>query len=310
MRLDRGTQKQIAQRFKGNLDYFKKPHYWRRLRFLTILLVTFGGVAGMAVYYFLGPETFYNAGPISRPHAHFANDCQKCHEPHGSSWTLKAADSGALDAACQKCHAGHAFHEPNVARDHSCTACHHEHLGPGPMPAPSDANCRSCHNTPHEMAAAIDRAKTIPAAAFNFRPDRGLVVYHAPRPPAGYAKIFAGFADGHPDFRFIPPNSATPTRSSSITKNTSPTLTTSRCSTAAASPAPTAISRPRPVNIFKSRTSTSTARPATACNSTSGTPGCIFRTATPSTSTPFSAACPPNTPTSPGARKNLRAART
>ena len=201
MRLDRGTQKQIAQRFKGNLDYFKKPHYWRRLRFLTILLVTFGGVAGMAVYYFLGPETFYNAGPISRPHAHFANDCQKCHEPHGSSWTLKAADSGGLDAACQKCHAGHAFHEPNVARDHSCTACHHEHLGPGPMPAPSDANCRSCHNTPHEMAAAIDRAKTIPAAAFNFRPDRGLVVYHAPRPPAGYAKIFAGFADGHPDFQ-------------------------------------------------------------------------------------------------------------
>lgn len=201
MRLDRGTQKQIAQRFKGNLDYFKKPHYWRRLRFLTILLVTLGGVAAMTVYYFLGPETFYNAGPISRSHAHFANDCQKCHEPHGTTWTIKTADSSALDAACQKCHAGHAFHEPNVARDHSCTACHHEHLGHGPMPPPSDANCRSCHNTPHEMAAAIDKGKTISAAAFNFRPDRGLVVFHAPRPAEGYTKIFPGFADGHPDFR-------------------------------------------------------------------------------------------------------------
>ena len=89
MRLDRGTQKQIAQRFKGNLDYFKKPHYWRRLRFLTILIVTLGGLAAMAAYYFLGPESFYNAGPISQPHAHFAHDCQKCHEPHGSSWTIK-----------------------------------------------------------------------------------------------------------------------------------------------------------------------------------------------------------------------------
>ena len=103
MRLDRGTQKQIAQRFKGNLDYFKKPHYWRRLRFLTILIVTLGGVAAMAVYYFLGPETFYNAGPISQPHAHFANDCQKCHEAPGRS-LAKRNSFAAMDGSCLKCH--------------------------------------------------------------------------------------------------------------------------------------------------------------------------------------------------------------
>src|SRR5688572_5968992 len=43
MPLNRGTQKQIAQRFKGNLDYFRKAHYWRRLRFLTILIVSLAG---------------------------------------------------------------------------------------------------------------------------------------------------------------------------------------------------------------------------------------------------------------------------
>ena len=48
MPLNRGTQKQIAQRFKGNLDYFRKAHYWRRLRFLTILIVSLVGGAALA----------------------------------------------------------------------------------------------------------------------------------------------------------------------------------------------------------------------------------------------------------------------
>ena len=39
MALNRGTQKQIAQRFKGNLDYFRKPHYWRTVRLWTILAI-------------------------------------------------------------------------------------------------------------------------------------------------------------------------------------------------------------------------------------------------------------------------------
>src|SRR6185436_12338041 len=134
MPLDRGTQKQIAQRFKGNLDYFAKPHYWRRLRLWTIVLVVLGGTAAMGYFYFRGPESIYNPGPISQHHTQFAGDCSKCHEPPNKTLigavfkftNFKFTNEG-IDQRCEKCHAGHSFHQPNVARDQSCTACHQEH---------------------------------------------------------------------------------------------------------------------------------------------------------------------------------------
>src|SRR5436305_271328 len=103
MPLNRGTQKQIAQRFKGNLDYFRKAHYWRSLRFWSILLVFAGGSAAMAFFFFSGAPSMYNPGPISQHHSQFAQDCAKCHEPPKKTLAgteLKLSNEG-IDQHCE-----------------------------------------------------------------------------------------------------------------------------------------------------------------------------------------------------------------
>ena len=205
MPLNRGTQKQIAQRFKGNLDYFRKAHYWRRLRFLTILFVSLGGVAVMAFFFLRGPEAMYNPGEISQHHLHFASDCAQCHEPPNKSLagaTLKLTNEG-IDQRCEKCHAGYSFHQPNVAHERSCTACHQEHRGSGPMAAPGDVQCLKCHGDAHEMTAAAEKGKSVTAAAFDFRPDAGWSIFKTPRPTDGFTAVFNSFATDHPEFRVI-----------------------------------------------------------------------------------------------------------
>jgi predicted CXXCH cytochrome family protein len=205
MPLNRGTQKQIAQRFKGNLDYFRKAHYWRRLRFLTILIVCLVGTAVMAWFYFAGRETMYNPGPISQHHAAFAKDCTQCHEPVSrlvAGAKLKFTNAG-IDARCENCHARHSFHQPNVVSDRSCTTCHQEHLSSGPMSPPGDAQCFRCHGDAREMTASADKGKTLAATAFDYRPDTGWNVFQAPRPAAGFTAVFKSFAEDHPEFRVV-----------------------------------------------------------------------------------------------------------
>jgi hypothetical protein len=206
MPLNRGTQKQIAQRFKGNLDYFRKAHYWRRLRLWTILLVSLAGFAAMAFFFFGGPESIYNPGPISQHHRQFGNDCRRCHgSPTHKSLagaTLKLTNEG-IDQQCQKCHAGHSFHQPNVVHERACTACHLEHQGSGPMAAPGDAQCLRCHGDEQEMAASAEKGKILPPARFDYRPAAGWAVFKVPRPTNGFTAVFTSFVTGHPEFRIV-----------------------------------------------------------------------------------------------------------
>ena len=39
------TQKQIAERYKGNLGYYKRKHPWRVARFIVSFLALVGGLA-------------------------------------------------------------------------------------------------------------------------------------------------------------------------------------------------------------------------------------------------------------------------
>ena len=109
----------------------------------------------------------------------------------------------AIDQNCLHCHAGHSFHEPNVAGEHSCSDCHVEHQGAGLMRPPADANCLSCHGDPAAMWASVQAGKKLPAAAFDFRPPLGRVLFHAPRPEGGYTRVFHSFAVDHPEFQVI-----------------------------------------------------------------------------------------------------------
>jgi hypothetical protein len=205
MPLNRGTQKQIAQRFKGNLDYFRKAHYWRRLRFLAILSISLIGTAAIAYFYFRGGESIYNPGSISQHHASFANNCAECHEPAKKSLagaTLKFSNEG-IDQRCERCHARHSFHEPNVVSAPSCTTCHQEHQGTGPMSAPGDAQCARCHGDAQEMAASAEKGKSLAPNAFNFRSDAGWKIFKAARPADGFTAVIKSFAEDHPEFRVV-----------------------------------------------------------------------------------------------------------
>ena len=74
------TQKQIAQKYKDNLDYYRRGHFLRRLKllcFLVAILASLGAVFGFR--YWATPE-YFNTGPISQNHARFAKDCAACHD--------------------------------------------------------------------------------------------------------------------------------------------------------------------------------------------------------------------------------------
>ncbi|MEN9574342.1 MAG: hypothetical protein RL514_2197 [Verrucomicrobiota bacterium] len=121
-------------------------------------------------------------------------------EPHRLHW-VTAGSMTELDNNCLSCHPGHRFHQPNVTRAHSCSACHREHQGSGRMPAPRDTECLSCHGNGAVMEASLKKGETLPPAAFNYRSAEGRVLFQVPRPEQGYTRVFNSFADGHPEFQ-------------------------------------------------------------------------------------------------------------
>ena len=77
MALPKRTTKQIAQKYKGNLDYLRKPHAFRMTRLILFLVVAIATVALAFGHYH--PKLF-STGPISQNHARFADRCEVCHD--------------------------------------------------------------------------------------------------------------------------------------------------------------------------------------------------------------------------------------
>lgn len=177
---------------------------------------------------------FISPGPLSRQHATFTfahrakaeaeGNCSVCHQAarggiatwfqaafqaRPGPWQIRAlAETGpsgmtALDRNCLGCHQGHSIHEPNVDSEPSCSNCHVEHEGPGEMRAPADAACLSCHADAAVLQASIAKAASLPAAAFDYRPAQGRVIFQTPRPPRGYTGIIQSFSRDHPEFAII-----------------------------------------------------------------------------------------------------------
>jgi nitrate/TMAO reductase-like tetraheme cytochrome c subunit len=220
---NRRTQKQVAERLKGNLDYYSKPHPWRTLRAWVCGLTLLAGIAAVPLYYYLKvPETFMNPGPISRAHASFANNCAACHtqtamieaNSHAAGQIVRQEYFVYLDKACLDCHTHFNFHEPNTVPDltreagtgarnevSSCTGCHREHLTSGKMLPVQNLNCAACHNRPDLMSASAQAAHKFAPNAFPKRRPDGLLYFYKPHPRDGYTKAFAAFDQGHPEFQ-------------------------------------------------------------------------------------------------------------
>jgi hypothetical protein len=210
----------------------------RSLRAKRILFTFFIAIlsAGLLLAALCGPFRwgFISPGPLSMQHATFtfahrakaesAGNCSVCHkaarggistwvqaafQTRPGPWQLRAlAAQGpspmtTLDRNCLECHEGHSFHEPNVDSEPACSDCHVEHQGPGPMRAPPDATCLSCHADAAVLQASIARASSLPAAAFDYRPAQGRVIFQTPRPRLGYTSIIHSFSTDHPEFEII-----------------------------------------------------------------------------------------------------------
>lgn len=169
--------------------------------------------------------SFINPGDLSTPHSsdafaklHAATNqanqtCAACHKagalgPSGlvsAAWhatpgplqivklaEVRSGEMTAIDESCQKCHANHSFHQPNVVRDVSCSLCHAEHRGAGPMAATTDAHCTLCHGDAEVMAAASVKGARLP-------PEGGTPNHS--RPAAGFTRVIHSFEEDHPEFR-------------------------------------------------------------------------------------------------------------
>ena len=134
----------------------------------------------------------YNPGHVTRAHAKFEMQCEKCHTGDGRGGFSKAVS----DTACVTCHDG-AMHHPNqfVAKDAAgvspvklilavndphrpegnamrsaaCMACHTEHKGIAALKSSDDAQCTQCH-------AALGKAATsqpsVQASVVAFNPSQ------------------------------------------------------------------------------------------------------------------------------------------
>jgi len=204
----RKDQKQIAQRYAGNLRYFRKLNPFRRSRILLMLGCLLLAVV-LALIYIQSIKTsrraqlFSSSGGISREHFRFGQDCQKCHDPAVKiDLQNPAVMNASLDAKCEACHTRHTFHQVEVVENLSCLDCHHEHLGTGPMQPVADSNCLSCHGNAAVMAASAQKGLQFRAGDFHVKSKNDLLVYfQPPRPAMGYTQVFQSFEKDHPDFQ-------------------------------------------------------------------------------------------------------------
>jgi len=113
----------------------------------------------------------------------------------------RPANMSSIDQACQRCHTHHEFHQPNVVENVSCSVCHREHQGAGPIKPPTVANCISCHGDSQTMQLAAEKGKLIAADIFDHPFAQRLTLFKSPRPERGYTAVFHSFAGNHPEFR-------------------------------------------------------------------------------------------------------------
>jgi len=180
-------------------------------------------------------ESFINPRPLSRQHsgAEFARlaasagkgqGCVFCHADAKAGFGDLAAgalaasrsslrfaaltsrhprDFSRMDQSCLACHQAQSFHQQDVASETSCSVCHREHLGAGPMAAVAGQTCVDCHGSARQMLAAREKSRLMPAASFARKTQPGVIVHAVLRPPDGYTELITSFAGDHPEFRAL-----------------------------------------------------------------------------------------------------------
>jgi len=167
------TTKKLAQRI--DLNYFKRPHPFRRWRFWLSVAAPVIAILWLAWYGVAGSNRIYSGGKMSRAHAVLAAKCDACHLRTASTFSAKASDQ-----ACLSCHDG-PIHHANQTFTPNCSSCHEEHQGRMRLAATADASCTQCHANLRTTGE-----------------------------PTRYVRDIENFGSGHPEFAALRPSAADP----------------------------------------------------------------------------------------------------
>lgn len=131
------TTKTLAKRI--DLQYFSRPHAFRRWRFWLSLTVPIAALAWFAGQRATGQKV-YSGGPLSFSHAVLGKRCEVCHVTQAGTFRNEVTDN-----ACLKCHDAPAHHPEKATFTPTCGSCHLEHKGSLRLASTTDAGCTQCH---------------------------------------------------------------------------------------------------------------------------------------------------------------------
>lgn len=172
LRRTRST-KTLARRI--DLQYFTRPHPFRRGRFWLSVAVPVIALGWLFTQRVQGGQKAYSSGPLSQAHTVFTQQCNLCHVSRSGSLAQNVSDD-----ACLTCHDA-PIHQTNQTFTPACSSCHLEHKGALRLAATSDNSCTQCH------AHLATRSETLhyASAIGNFdkeHPEFAPIARHMPDP--------------------------------------------------------------------------------------------------------------------------------
>src|SRR5580658_10116578 len=157
------------------MNYFKRPHPFRRWRFWLSVAVPLTAVLWLSWHALTGNQRVYSGGQMSPAHVVLGAKCDACHFELAGFFSAKTSDR-----ACLACHDGPIHHANQVFTPH-CSSCHEEHRGHARLAATSNSACAQCH---------ANLRTTGPATKF--------------------VRDIENFGSGHPEFAAVRPGSTDP----------------------------------------------------------------------------------------------------
>ena len=221
----RGTQKQIAKRYRDKVDYYNTSSPWRRARFWISFIAIVGGSAAIYFARKRTPPEFFNTGPLSRHHSALADrDCVACHKPESLNEVahrVRALRPGPERSLSQRRALIRADRSglPDVSQAARVSRAERGResfllrLSQGTSGSRADAGGREALIAPLATTTATSckpprqAGKQLPPTQFRLNPKvvnitgARSVIVQLPRPPDGYTQTFASFRDGHPPFQ-------------------------------------------------------------------------------------------------------------
>jgi hypothetical protein len=147
------TTKTLAKRI--DLQYFSRPHAFRRWRLWLSLAIPVAALAWFAAQRATG-QKIYSSGPLSFSHAVLGKRCEVCHITQAGVFRNEVTDQ-----ACLRCHDAPAHHPSKATFTPTCGSCHLEHKGPVRLASTIDAGCTQCHTDLQSKSGTVEYVRDI-----------------------------------------------------------------------------------------------------------------------------------------------------